>query len=73
MAASTSCIIPLLPKMLFAKKFPFEFYMPYSVSKKEAKDYMINLQLGFRNLSLSQISYLLSLRYNIEKSDNLVI
>jgi hypothetical protein len=38
-------------------------------SLKEAKDYMINLQLGRRNLSLSQISYFRGLRYNNEKTD----
>ncbi len=53
---------------------PFEVYMLSFASMKEAKDYMINLQLGRRNLSLSQISYFRGLRYNnekAEKSDNL--
>ncbi len=47
----------------------FEVYMLSFPSIKEAKDYMINLQLGRRNLSLSQISYFRGLRYNNEKSD----
>lgn len=52
----------------------FEVYMLSFPSLKEAKDYMINLQLGRRNLSLSQISYFRGLRYNnekIDKSENL--
>jgi hypothetical protein len=48
---------------------PFEVYMLSFASLKEAKDYMINLQLGRRNLSLSQISYFRGLRYNNEKSE----
>lgn len=47
----------------------FEVYMLSFPSLKEAKDYMINLQLGRRNLSLSQISYFRGLRYNNEKTD----
>lgn len=50
-------------------KLPFEVYMLSFTSIKEAKDYMINLQLGRRNLSLSQISYFRGLRYNNEKSE----
>ena len=48
---------------------PFEVYMLSFASMKETKDYMINLQLGRRNLSLSQISYFRGLRYNNEKSE----
>ena len=48
---------------------PFEVYMLSFHSMKEAKDYMINLQLGRRNLSSSQISYFRGLRYNNEKSE----
>ncbi len=49
----------------------FDVYMLSFNSMKEAKDYMINLQLGRRNLSLTQISYLRGLRYNNEKTDRI--
>lgn len=55
-------------------KLPYEIYVLSFISLKEAKDYMINLQLGRRNLSPSQISYFRGLRYNNEKqgkTDNL--
>ena len=55
---------------------PFEVYVLSFDSQKDAKDYMINLQLGRRNLSQNQISYFRGLRYNNEKadkSDNLLI
>jgi hypothetical protein len=48
---------------------PFEVYVLSFASQKEAKDYMINLQLGRRNLSPNQISYFRGLRYNNEKAD----
>jgi hypothetical protein len=48
---------------------PFEVYILSFASMKEAKDYMIDLQLGRRNLSGSQASYLRGLRYNNEKND----
>ncbi|AEI52245.1 hypothetical protein [Runella slithyformis] len=38
-------------------------------SLKEVKDYMIDLQLGRRNLSPQQASYFRGLRYNLEKSE----
>lgn len=49
----------------------FDVYMLSFNSIKEAKDYMINLQLGRRNLSPTQISYFRGLRYNNEKSDKI--
>lgn len=48
---------------------PFEIYQLSFDSIKEAKDYMINLQLGRRNLSPTQIAYFRGLRYNNEKAD----
>ncbi len=48
---------------------PFEVYMLFFPSIKEAKDYMIDLQLGRRNLTTQQSSYLRGLRYNNEKVD----
>lgn len=50
---------------------PFEVYVLSFDSEKDAKDYMINLQLGRRNLSQNQISYFRGLRYNNEKADKL--
>jgi hypothetical protein len=47
----------------------FEVYVLSFDSQKEVKDYMINLQLGRRNLSQNQISYFRGLRYNNEKAD----
>ncbi|MDF7819924.1 hypothetical protein P1X15_20045 [Runella sp. MFBS21] len=38
-------------------------------SIKEVKDYMIDLQLGRRNLTPQQTSYFRGLRYNLEKTD----
>lgn len=38
-------------------------------SLKEVKDYMIDLQLGRRNLSPQQVSYFRGLRYNLEKAE----
>ena len=38
-------------------------------SLKEVKDYMIDLQLGRRNLTPQQASYFRGLRYNIEKAE----
>ncbi|PWK20043.1 hypothetical protein LV89_03853 [Arcicella aurantiaca] len=61
-------------KICTANNLAFEVYMLSFQTLKEAKDYMINLQLGRRNLSPSQISYFRGLRYNNEKtykSDNL--
>jgi hypothetical protein len=40
--------------------------MPF-LSLKEVKDYMIDLQLGRRNLTPQQTSYFRGLRYNLEK------
>jgi hypothetical protein len=51
---------------------PFEIYQLSFTSIKEAKDYMINLQLGRRNLSPTQTAYFRGLRYNNEKADKLV-
>lgn len=48
---------------------PFEIYQLSFDSIKDAKDYMINLQLGRRNLSPTQIAYFRGLRYNNEKAD----
>ena len=50
---------------------PFEVYVLSFNSQKDAKDYMINLQLGRRNLSQNQISYFRGLRYNNEKANKL--
>ncbi len=50
---------------------PFDIYILSFTSIKEAKDYMINLQLGRRNLSPTQISYFRGLRYNNEKTDKI--
>jgi hypothetical protein len=47
----------------------FEVYILSFKDLKEAKDYMINLQLGRRNLSPSQISYFRGLKYNNEKAN----
>jgi hypothetical protein len=63
-------------KICTQHNLPFEVYILSFNSQKEAKDYMINLQLGRRNLSQNQISYFRGLRYNNEKadkSDNLLI
>lgn len=49
----------------------FDIYMLSFNSIKDAKDYMINLQLGRRNLSPTQISYFRGLRYNNEKTDKI--
>ncbi len=48
---------------------PFEIYQLSFNSLKDAKDYMINLQLGRRNLNPTQIAYFRGLRYNNEKAD----
>ncbi|MEA5462035.1 hypothetical protein VB796_23390 [Arcicella sp. LKC2W] len=56
-------------KICTANNLAFEVYMLSFQTLKEAKDYMINLQLGRRNLSPSQISYFRGLRYNNEKTD----
>lgn len=42
--------------------------MPF-LSLKEVKDYMIDLQLGRRNLTPQQTSYFRGLRYNLEKTE----
>ncbi len=42
--------------------------MPFT-SLKEVKDYMIDLQLGRRNLTPQQTSYFRGLRYNLEKTE----
>ena len=63
-------------KICTSHNLPFEVYVLSFYSLKDAKDYMINLQLGRRNLSQNQISYFRGLRYNNEKadkSDNLLI
>ena len=63
-------------KICTSHNLPFEVYVLSFDSQKDAKDYMINLQLGRRNLSQNQISYFRGLRYNNEKadkSDNLLI
>lgn len=56
-------------KICSAHNLPFEIYQLSFDSIKEAKDYMINLQLGRRNLSPTQIAYFRGLRYNNEKAD----
>jgi hypothetical protein len=58
-------------KICTQHNLPFEIYVLSFESQKDAKDYMINLQLGRRNLSQNQISYFRGLRYNNEKSDKL--
>ena len=56
-------------KICTQHNLPFEVYVLSFDSQKDAKDYMINLQLGRRNLSQNQISYFRGLRYNNEKAD----
>jgi hypothetical protein len=56
-------------KICTQHKLQFEIYILSFESKKDAKDYMINLQLGRRNLSQNQISYFRGLRYSNEKAD----
>ena len=56
-------------KICTSHNLPFEVYVLSFDSQKDAKDYMINLQLGRRNLSQNQISYFRGLRYNNEKAD----
>ncbi|WP_435357967.1 hypothetical protein [Emticicia sp. SJ17W-69] len=56
-------------KICTTHHLPFEIYQLSFDSLKDAKDYMINLQLGRRNLSPTQIAYFRGLRYNNEKSD----
>lgn len=56
-------------KICTTHNLPFEIYQLSFDSLKEAKDYMINLQLGRRNLSPTQIAYFRGLRYNNEKAD----
>ncbi len=54
----------------------FEVYILSFKNLKDAKDYIINLQLGRRNLSPSQISYFRGLKYNnekVDKEDNLKV
>lgn len=58
-------------KICTQHNLPFEVYILSFESQKDAKDYMINLQLGRRNLSQNQISYFRGLRYNNEKADKL--
>lgn len=56
-------------KICTTHNLPFEIYQLSFDSLKDAKDYMINLQLGRRNLSPTQIAYFRGLRYNNEKAD----
>ncbi len=56
-------------KICSQHNLPFEVYVLSFDSQKDAKDYMINLQLGRRNLSQNQTSYFRGLRYNNEKAD----
>ena len=56
-------------KICTQHKLPFEVYILSFESKKDAKDYMINVQLGRRNLNQNQVSYFRGLRYNNEKAD----
>ncbi|GAB2616348.1 hypothetical protein GCM10027035_10920 [Emticicia sediminis] len=56
-------------KICTTHNLPFEIYQLSFDSLKDAKDYMINLQLGRRNLSPTQIAYFRGLRYNNEKVD----
>lgn len=54
-------------KVCTTHNLPFEIYQLSFDSLKDAKDYMINLQLGRRNLNPTQIAYFRGLRYNNEK------
>lgn len=56
-------------KICTTHNLPFDIYQLSFDSLKDAKDYMINLQLGRRNLSPTQIAYFRGLRYNNEKAD----
>jgi hypothetical protein len=56
-------------KICSSNNLPFEVYMLSFETLKDAKDYMIELQLGRRNLNPTQISYFRGLRYNNEKVD----
>lgn len=56
-------------KICTTHNLPFEIYQLSFDSLKDAKDYMINLQLGRRNLSPMQTAYFRGLRYNNEKAD----
>lgn len=56
-------------KVCTTHNLPFEIYQLSFDSLKDAKDYMINLQLGRRNLNSTQIAYFRGLRYNNEKVD----
>ncbi|MEZ4905308.1 MAG: hypothetical protein R2822_27895 [Spirosomataceae bacterium] len=51
------------------RKINFNVQLMSFASIKEVKDYMIDLQLGRRNLNPQQASYFRGLRYNNEKSD----
>ncbi|WP_305952737.1 hypothetical protein [Emticicia oligotrophica] len=48
---------------------PFNIQLLQFTSLKEVKDYMIDLQLGRRNLNPQQVSYFRGLRYNNEKAE----
>lgn len=48
---------------------PFNIQLLQFASLKEVKDYMIDLQLGRRNLNPQQVSYFRGLRYNNEKAE----
>lgn len=56
-------------KVCTQHNLPFEIYQLSFDSIKDAKDYMINLQLGRRNLTPTQTAYFRGLRYNNEKAD----
>ena len=52
-----------------ARNISFNVQVMSFPSLKEVKDYMIDLQLGRRNLTPQQASYFRGLRYNLEKSE----
>ena len=52
-----------------AKGINFNVQIMRFESLKDVKDYMIDLQLGRRNLTPQQASYFRGLRYNIEKAE----
>jgi hypothetical protein len=56
-------------KICKAREINFNIQVMRFESLKDVKDYMIDLQLGRRNLTPQQASYFRGLRYNIEKAE----
>lgn len=56
-------------KICKARGISFNVQVMRFESLKDVKDYMIDLQLGRRNLTPQQASYFRGLRYNIEKAE----